>query len=185
MDTFTSGAQLKISAQLGFALGPLGREIDSSLELILQAPMSPLVQPFVLPLVKDCESLRVAVVVRRYYLHTEPISSSLGRFVGVSLEGAVIGRRDAVNRKFYGEDATVKQILYDGWVTIPPESDIFDLHRKLDLLMAGKMVEPSFAEMERKERLRKRRAEQAAEVAKAEHDDVEYVDARAEAKKEA
>jgi hypothetical protein len=145
--------------------------------------MPPLVQPFVSPLVKDCESTRAAVVLCHYYFLTEPISSPC-RFAGVSLEGAVIGRRDAVNRKFYGEDATVKQILYDEQVTIPPESYIFDLHRKLDLLMAGKMVEPSFSEMERKERLRKR-AEQAVEAAKAEHDDVEYVDASVEAKKEA
>jgi hypothetical protein len=41
MDTFTSGAQLKISTQLGFALGPLGREMDSSLELDLAGTNAP------------------------------------------------------------------------------------------------------------------------------------------------
>lgn len=44
---------------------------------------------------------------------TYTIAFSQGAFLGVSMQGAVVGARQAINMYFYGKDATTREILMD------------------------------------------------------------------------
>ena len=57
--------------------------------------------------------------------------------MGINLEGAVVGARSKVNKKFYGKDVKPSEILYDRAVELPENCGVPELHRKLDLLKQG------------------------------------------------
>jgi len=148
--------QIKFGSQLGIAAGPIGREIGGDLHF----------------------SLERSDIALSY-------SFSKGLFVGINLEGAVLGARDKVNKKFYGKECKPKDILFERNVTIPEDdAGIAELHKKLDLLKEGKTSELTDEELVKKEDLRKS-AQEKAEVAKKEQpEEIVHVDAAEEAKKE-
>eukprot|EP01083_Nonionella_stella_P046998 125823_1 len=147
--------QLKFGSQLGLTAGPIGRELGGDVNL----------------------SLERSDIALSY-------SFSKGLFAGINLEGAILGARSKVNKKFYGKEVKPKEILFDRNVTIPENSGIEELHKKLDLMKAGETLELTESDHEKKEKFRVE-AEEAAEEAKKEHgDEIIYVNAKEEAAKE-
>jgi len=135
--------QIKFGSQLGITAGPVGREIGGDLNFSY-----------------DRGDLALSY------------SFSKGLFAGINLEGAVVGARPKVNKKFYGKDVKASEILYDRSVVIPENSDIPDLHKKLDLLKEGKTNEQKDEDLEKEESKDKL------------GDDVVYVDIKEESGKE-
>jgi len=147
--------QIKFGSQLGIAAGPIGREMGGDLNF----------------------SYNRGDIALSY-------SFSKGLFLGINLEGAVVGARPKVNKKFYGKDVKPSEILFDGIVDMPENSGIDELHKKLDLLKKGKTSELTEEEVEKKEKLRSI-ADDAGKSAKDEHgDEIVYVDIKEEAAKE-
>lgn len=61
-----------------------------------------------------------------------------GLFGGLTLEGSVLGCRNAVNEDFYNTDASVLQLITgDEDVSMPHGTKIEEVYRKLDLLKSG------------------------------------------------
>merc|ERR1711862_987783 len=135
--------QIKFGSQLRITAGPVGREIGGDLNFSY-----------------DRGDLALSY------------SFSKGLFAGINLEGAVVGARPKVNKKFYGKDVKASEILYDRSVVIPENSDIPDLHKKLDLLKEGKTNEQKDEDLEKEESKDKL------------GDDVVYVDIKEESGKE-
>merc|ERR1712151_426209 len=147
--------QIKFGSQLGITAGPIGREIGGDLNFSY-----------------DRGDLALSY------------SFSKGLFMGINLEGAVVGARPKVNKKFYGKEVKPSEILHDRVVDIPENSGIPQLHKKLDLLKQGKTSELTVEEIEHKEKSRSV-AEEAAKNAREEHgDEIVYVDIKEEAEKE-
>eukprot|EP00545_Synedropsis_sp_CCMP1620_P005565 CAMPEP_0119003008 /NCGR_PEP_ID=MMETSP1176-20130426/289_1 /TAXON_ID=265551 /ORGANISM="Synedropsis recta cf, Strain CCMP1620" /LENGTH=253 /DNA_ID=CAMNT_0006954561 /DNA_START=159 /DNA_END=920 /DNA_ORIENTATION=+ len=147
-------AGIKFGAQGELTLGPAGRNADLSLNLSNKGVGS-----------------------------SVAISFSKGLFGGISIEGAVVGARSAVNETFYGKAVTPLQILYDDTVTIPEKSLMPEIYAKLNKLMEGDTHEPSTEEKEKTEELRVEAVKAGEEASKA--DDVIEIDAKSEAAKEA
>jgi lipid-binding SYLF domain-containing protein len=91
VDAFRSKRQVSMGAELGVAIGPLGRSGAGS----------------------------VAVGGDLDYAPVYSYSHSKGLFAGISLEGAVVSTRSDVNRKFYGKDVDPKELL-SGTIQPPP-----------------------------------------------------------------
>lgn len=68
---------------------------------------------------------------------TVSIAFSKGLFGGLTIEGAVLGCRNAVNEDFYNTDASVLQLITDEQVIMPPGTKVEEVYRKLDLLKNG------------------------------------------------
>lgn len=111
------------------------------------------------------------------------VAFTKGFFGGISLEGAVVGPRSAVNEQFYGASASPSQIVFEGVVTVPDGTLIKEVYEKLDKLIEGATHEPSEAELEKVESARLVAEEAGAEAQKSE--EVVKVDAAEEAAKEA
>ena len=109
---------------------------------------------------------------------------SKGAFLGLSVEGAIVGPRMKVNEHFYGKACTAKEIM-SGTIEVPSDkvtllSDDYD---KLGKLSEGATAAPDASEEEKK-----KAAAAVAEVASKEvhkEEDVEEVDAKAKAEEEA
>lgn len=109
---------------------------------------------------------------------------SQGFFTGASLGSSVLAARNKENERFYGKKATPREIMFEGAVTPPEGSGVSYLHKKLNLLKAGKTTVLSATQSEMKETLWVS-ANKSAEEAKADQvDELEYVDAEKEAVKE-
>lgn len=155
VNTMAGERQIKLGGELGITTGPVGEQIGGFKN-----------------------------VSRHSGNHALSYSFSKGLFVGIDLKGAVLGAKSKVNKKFYGKEVKPKEILCDRVVATPENSGIPDLHKKLDLLKQGKTSELTEGEVEKKEQLRSA-AEKAEEDAKEElGDEIVYVDAKEEAKKE-
>lgn len=114
---------------------------------------------------------------------TVAVAFSKGLFGGISIEGAAVGSRSAVNAHFYKKNLTPLQILYENDAELPEGSLMPEIYKKLDLLMKGSTNEPTTEEQEKVEAARIEAEKLGEEASKA--DDVVLVDAKAEAEKEA
>lgn len=143
MSAFSGDGQIKFGGQVGLTAGPVGRELDLSLNLSNKGAGGSFAYTF-----------------------------SQGLFGGVALEGAAIGARRGENNKFYGNEATPQQILFEsGSVEIKPDSGILELHKKLEILKEGSTAELTAKEASVKES-KKEEANKAAEEARASQHDV-------------
>lgn len=106
---------------------------------------------------------------------TVSVYFSKGLFVGAELEMGTLDCRDQQNKKFYDKDVQPWDILTkDDAVTIPQDSGVPDLHRKLEMLAQGKTWTPSDVDVNKSERLRAQ-AEKSGELSKSQEPDVEQV----------
>jgi len=152
MGTFARDAQIKIGAQFSNTRFVDGREMDAS----------------------------AAGGINRKGISaggTLSYSFSQGFMIGVSLEGAVLCKRDRANQKFYGEKRTVGDILADyGTSSADEETGIPDIHRKLNRIAQNKKGQPTHRDVQKWEQIRKK-AQQAAEDAQKDgEEDLEFVD---------
>lgn len=113
------------------------------------------------------------------------LSYSKGLFGGLSVEGALCNPRPKVNEKFYGKKVSPKEILFEDTVKVPEGDHLLpELYAKLDKLCNGVGVyEVTEAEKAKAERARVEAEKEGEEHVKEE--DVEYVNAHDEARKEA
>jgi len=123
------------------------------------------------------------VVSEKGFGTTTSVAFTKGAFVGLSVEGAIVGARSKVNDQFYGKPVESKDIL-SGKVEVPAEkvtllSEVYD---KLEKLGSGATAEAVAAEQAKKVAAAAVAEETAEEVKKTE--DVVEVDAKAEAAKE-
>lgn len=146
-------AGLKFGGQGEVTLGPMGRSAELSLNLSNKGVGS-----------------------------TASVAFTKGLFGGISLEGAVVGPRSAVNATFYGKSFTPLQILYEDEVKLPENSLMPEVYAKLDKLMEGKTHEATPEEKAKVEAAREEAEKLGEEASKGE--DVVKVDAKAEAEKE-
>lgn len=115
------------------------------------------------------------------------IAYTKGIFGGFNLEGAVLGARHAVNKAFYGQTTTPREILIEKKFGVPADKVTMlpEVYEKLAKLSAGVEAEPTPAEEEKKS-VAASAAEKASESIHAEAgSEVVHVDAAAEAAKEA
>lgn len=155
LNTFAAGGQIKLGGEMGLTIGPMGREAEGQINLSSGGVGTSFAYSF-----------------------------SKGLFGGIGLEGAVLGTRAKENTRFYGKAMEAKKILTEkGSVDIPADSGVEDLHKKLDLLEAGKTSELSEPMLQKKESMREE-ADKKAEEVKEEQEDVVHVDAKEEAAKE-
>ena len=106
---------------------------------------------------------------------TVSVYFSKGLFVGAELEMGTLDSRDKQNTKFYGKDVQPWDILTkDNAVTIPQDSGIPDLHRKLEMLAQGKTWTPGDVDVDKSERLRMQ-AEKSGEISILQESDVVQV----------
>ncbi len=97
----------------------------------------------------------------------------------MSIEGAVVGPRNAVNEQYYGvASVNPRQILYEGSVNLPADSLMPEVYAKLDKLAQGLTAQPDEAEKAKVEEARQS-ALKAGEAAQKQAD-VEYVDLASE-----
>jgi lipid-binding SYLF domain-containing protein len=71
---------------------------------------------------------------------TMSIAYSKGCFGGISIEGALIRTRKAVNEEYYKRSASCFEIIA-GAVASPDESKINDVYTKLNMLKKGKKAD--------------------------------------------
>lgn len=71
------------------------------------------------------------------------ISFSKGFFGGISLEGAAMCPRTAVNQMYYASHATPTQILFEDAVQVNPDSFMPEIYKKLTMLAKGGTSEGS------------------------------------------
>ena len=155
MKTVASGGQVQLGAEMGLALGPVGRGLDSDFQFSGKGVAALLAYSF-----------------------------SQGVFGGIGLDGAILRPRPGENAKFYGKEATPAQIVLEDAVSAPEgDTTIAELHKKLTMLEAGKTTELTAEDAAKKESA-KAEADKAAESLKAEQPDVVEVDAEKEAAKE-
>jgi lipid-binding SYLF domain-containing protein len=72
---------------------------------------------------------------------TASIAFSKGIFGGISLEGAIVGPRSAVNESFYGKAASPNEILYENAVTLPEGTEMAAVYEKLEKLVSATEAE--------------------------------------------
>ena len=88
---FNNNGNIQLGADIGVAVGPLGRALEADIGLSNGLPAAPI------------------------YTY----SLSKGLYAGVSLDGKVIVTRDRVNEKFYGRTVSGLEIL-QGQIPTPP-----------------------------------------------------------------
>jgi lipid-binding SYLF domain-containing protein len=89
---------VQLGADIGIAVGPIGRSLEGSLSIAPNHPISPI------------------------YTY----SSSKGLYAGISLEGKMIFTRDHVNEKFYGMKVHPQSLLYGDVPTPPAAQPLYD-----------------------------------------------------------
>lgn len=147
-------AGIKVGGQFEAAIGPLGRSANIDL-----------------------------TISEKGIGNTISFSYSKGAFLGVSIEGAIVGARHAVNKKFYGKDVTPKEI-FDGSVELPLEKAtlLSDIYAKLEKLSMGVSNVPTHNEDLGLEKIPAAAAASSEQVApddglKVLEDDIEFVNA--------
>lgn len=68
---------------------------------------------------------------------TVSVSFTKGFFGGISLEGAAMCPRTAVNQTYYASHATPTQILFENAVQVNPDSLMPEIYKKLTMLAKG------------------------------------------------
>jgi lipid-binding SYLF domain-containing protein len=108
VEAFASGHQVSLGADVGIAIGPLGRNAGVSGNIHGGELASKSDAP------EGAPKAKVGVAPCYAYSHSK------GLFVGISLEGAVIKPRKDVNAAFYGQarEVTAREIL--SGMTLPP-----------------------------------------------------------------
>uniref|UniRef100_A0A6U6CC08 Ysc84 actin-binding domain-containing protein n=1 Tax=Odontella aurita TaxID=265563 RepID=A0A6U6CC08_9STRA len=155
LNTFAAGGQIKLGGEMGLTIGPIGREAEGQINVSSKGVGTSFAYSF-----------------------------SRGLFGGIGLEGAILGARAKENERFYGKAVEARKILTEkGSVEIPAGSGVEDLHKKLDLLEAGKTKELTETCLQKKESMREE-ADKKAEGVKEEQDDVIHVNAKEEVDKE-
>jgi lipid-binding SYLF domain-containing protein len=107
------------------------------------------------------------------------VSFTSGLFAGVSVEGASLSPRSAVNETYYSSTATPHQIIFEAAVQVPEGTLMPQIYEKLDKLLEGKIHEPTPEELAK--------VDEAFAVAQAageearKNDDVVEVDVKVEA----
>ena len=145
---------LKVGGQVETTLGPLGRSANMDM-----------------------------TVSKKGVGSTISFAYSKGAFLGMSIEGAIVGARHAVNKKFYGKEVTAKDI-FEGKVELPADKVTLlnDVYDQLEKLSSGTSAAP---ENEEKKQAAAAIAHQAsAELNEELAADISYVDAEVEAAKE-
>lgn len=112
------------------------------------------------------------------------ISYSKGIFGGLSIEGALLNPRKAVNAKFYGKEVTPKEILFEDAVSAPETETLLpEVYAKLDKLCSGTDIyQPTPEEKQKADSIREQADKEGEEAVKEEK--VEYVEVKEEEKKE-
>ena len=128
VEAFSSGNQVSLGGNVGIAIGPVGRNAGVSAnvhggELATKGEA-------------EADGLKAKVAVAPCYAY----SHSKGLFIGISLEGAVIKPRKDVNAKFYGSEASPREIL--SGMTLPPAA----AEPLYEMLAAGLRATPASSE---------------------------------------
>jgi len=119
LEAVAGDAGMKFGGQGELTLGPFGRTAEASMNLSNKGIGS-----------------------------TVSISFSKGFFAGISLEGAIMSPRTAVNQNYYGSAASPSQILWEDSVQVRPDSLMPEIYKKLDLLANGNtLVTPDEGEI--------------------------------------
>jgi lipid-binding SYLF domain-containing protein len=109
VNTLAGDMGIKIGAQAEVTVGPWGRTVDANLNLSNGGIGS-----------------------------TFTVAYTKGFFGGLSIEGAALGTRKAVNEKFYNSTASPKQILFEDRVEVPSDNTLMpEVYRKLEMLAKG------------------------------------------------
>lgn len=144
----------KIGGQVEITLGPFGRSAEVNLNL-------------------SNKGVGASVVA---------VSFTSGLFAGVSVEGASLSPRPAVNETYYSSSATPYQIIYEDAVQVPEGTLMPQIYEKLDKLLEGEIHEPTPEELAQ--------VDEALEVAQAageearQNDDIVEVNSKVEVVKE-
>jgi lipid-binding SYLF domain-containing protein len=75
------------------------------------------------------------------------VSFNSGLFAGVSVEGASLSPRSAVNEMYYSSTATPSQIIFEDAVQVPEGTLMPQIYEKLDKLLEGEIHEPTPEEL--------------------------------------
>ena len=75
------------------------------------------------------------------------VSFTSGLFAGVSVEGASLSPRSAVNETYYSSTATPHQIILEDAVQVPEGTLMPQIYEKLDKLLEGAIHEPTPEEL--------------------------------------
>jgi hypothetical protein len=123
---FSNNGNIQLGADIGVALGPLGRSIEAD---IGAAPGS----------------------IAPIYTY----SLSKGLYAGVSLDGKVLVTRNRVNERFYGRTVTGMEILQGAIPTPPAARPLYDALQRCHIYATGnipnrrqQMVIPTSSDME-------------------------------------
>jgi lipid-binding SYLF domain-containing protein len=157
LDSLLADKGLKMGGQGELTLGPFGRSYDAAMNVSGQGVGS-----------------------------TVSIAFTKGVFLGLSIEGSIIGARNVANTSFYGKEMTPREILFGESIVVPTNKVTLmnGVYAKLAQLAAGNTSEPDAAEEQHKSAAAAA-AEQAAESIRSNPDaDIVKVDAAAEAAKE-
>lgn len=154
MDSVLSEGGVKMGGQVELTLGPFGRAGKFDVDLSTRGVGA-----------------------------TVSVAYSKGAFLGLSIEGGVVGARAAVNNYFYGKDLPPRQIVLDDMVDFPADkvTMIDEVYEKLKKLSEGATAEPA-ADEEAKKQQALAQAEKEASVRNQEAG-VVHVDSSKEAAK--
>lgn len=145
---------LKVGGQMELTLGPFGRTAQANIDLSNKGVGA-----------------------------TFAVAFSKGAFLGLSLEGAVVGVRGAANQAFYGQPYSPQDIALLGRAQLPDKVTLIsDVYDKLNKLSAGALADPTPDEEAKK--LAAKASADAAALQANQAPDVVQVDAAAEAAKE-
>lgn len=152
----TSDAGVKFGGQAEFTVGPFGRSAQVSVDL-------------------SNKGIGGSVSV----------AFTKGAFLGLNIEGAVVGARHAANQAFYGEPYSPQDIVLLGRAKVPEGKVTLleEVYDKLNKLAEGSVKESVTADEAAKQAAAKAAADAAASEAN-KAPDVVQVDAAAEAAKE-
>lgn len=112
INAMTGDVGMKFGGQAEVTVGPWGRTVDANLNISNGGVGS-----------------------------TFTVAYTKGLFGGISIEGAVLGTRKAVNESFYNSAASPKEILFDGAVEVPADNTVMpEVYRKLEMLSKGEVA---------------------------------------------
>ena len=157
MDGMLGETGLRIGGQANLTLGPFGRNYQGDIGISTKGALG-----------------------------TFSVAFSKGAFLGLSVEGAVVGIRDGVNDHFYGKVTTPRGII-NSEVSIPDgKATLIDsVYEKLAKLAEGETHEPSEDETLASQVAAKVAQETSEQMAQADPSGVMKIDAQQEAEREA
>lgn len=132
VDTFSNNGQFKLGGNFSVAVGPVGRQGEAAFAPAMKSKVPGEIINTKFGAVSEDPSkdpgLKLTVVNCYSYSH------SSGLFAGVSLEGTVLLQRPKDNKKYYGAEVVVRDIL-NGKVEKPDfDRNLHLLHQSLSML---------------------------------------------------